>query len=197
MIDHFAANSDLLGFLIVTCIVSQITPGPNNLIVLTAGISDSRRAAVTAWIAVCVGFPIMVFAVSCLVFLFGDSIVTQLNFVKYLGIGFLVYLAIRLFLAAPLQTGDRRGKTPGFFAMVAFQWANPKALAMASSTAIIAGPELFYLPAAIFFLTGFPCVGVWLWFGDFLKSRVLGTSFETHLNRVLGILLAASVLMMI
>ena len=97
----------------------------------------------TAWIAVCVGFPVMVFAVSCLVFLFGDAIVTQLNFVKYPGIGFLVYLAIRLFLEAPLHTGDRRGTTPGFFAMVAFQWANPKALAMASSTAIIAGPDLF------------------------------------------------------
>lgn len=197
MFDQLAASSNLLGFLIVTCVVSQITPGPNNLIVLTAGISDSRRAAVTAWLVVCVGFPVMVFAISCLVFLFGDAIVTQLNFVKYFGIGFLVYLAIKLFLAKPSQTGDCRGTTPGFFAMVAFQWANPKALAMASSTAIIAGPELFYLPATIFFFTGWPCVGVWLWFGDVLKNRVLGTPLETQMNRVLGILLAASVLMMI
>ena len=40
----------LVGGLIVTCIVSSGTPGPNNLIVLSATLSDTRRAALKAYL---------------------------------------------------------------------------------------------------------------------------------------------------
>jgi succinate-semialdehyde dehydrogenase/glutarate-semialdehyde dehydrogenase len=43
----------------------------------------------------------------------------------------------------------------------------------------------------------FVCVGVWLWFGDLLKRRILGTPWERYLNRSLAVLLALSVLMMV
>ena len=68
---------------------------------------------------------------------------------------------------------------------------------MASSTAVIAGPDLFYLPELIYLIVIFPCVGVWSWFGDLLNRRIAGTPWERHLNRSLAVLLALSVLMMI
>lgn len=81
--------------------------------------------------------------------------------------------------------------------MVLFQRTIPKALAMASSMAVIAGPDLFYLPALTYLIVGFPCVGVWLWFGDLLKRQIFSTTRERYLNRSLAMLLALSVLMMI
>ena len=64
---------------------------------------------------------------------------------------------------------------PRFIFVVLFQWTNPKAWAMASSTAVIAGPHPFYLPALIYLVVIFSGVGLWLWFGDLLKHRLLDT----------------------
>ena len=191
MNEFLAAHGALVGALVVTCIVTSGTPGPNNLIVLSATLSDTRRAALKAYLGVCLGFPPMVLIVSLAAVYFGESISLQLNFIKYLGIAFLLYLSAKLFLAPPTSEVGPSGTAPGFLFMVLFQWTNPKALAMASSTAVIAGPALIYL------IVGFPCVGIWLWFGELLKRRILGTPWERHLNRSLAVLLALSVLTMI
>ena len=197
MTDILAAHGALIGALFVTCIITAGTPGPNNFIVLTARLSDTTAAALRVYLGVCLGFPVMVFVVSLTVAHYGEVIIEQLTIIKYLGIGFLLYLAIKLFLAAPSDLSERTGTAPGFIFAFLFQWTNPKAWAMASSTAVIAGPELFFLPALIFLVMGFPCVGAWFLFGDLLKRRILGTPYERYLNRGLAVLLALSVLMMI
>ena len=197
MYETMMSNPVLVWTLFVTCVVAQATPGPNNFIVLSATLSDTRMAALKTFLAVVLGFPPMVLIMSLAVVYFGDSITTHLNVVKYLGIAFLLYFAVRLFLAPPTDRVERSGTAPGFLFMVLFQWTNPKALAMASSTAVIAGPELFFLPALIFLVMGFPCVGAWFLFGDLLKRRILGTPYERYLNCGLAVLLALSVLMMI
>ncbi|MEC8105164.1 MAG: hypothetical protein VX665_09450 [Pseudomonadota bacterium] len=192
-----AEHGALIGALVVTCVITAGTPGPNNFIVLTARLSDSTKAALKAYLGVCLGFPFMVFTVSLIVAHYGDSIIEQLTIVKYLGIAFVLYLSAKLFLAPPSEVSRQAGMAPGFIFVVLFQWTNPKAWAMASSTAVIAGPDLFYLPALIYLVVIFPCVGVWFWFGDLLKRRILGTPWERYLNRSLAVLLALSVLMMI
>ena len=197
MTDILAAHGALIGALLVTCIISAGTPGPNNFIVLTARLSDTTAAALRVYLGVCLGFPVMVFVVSLTVAHFGEAIIEQLTIIKYLGIGFLLYLAIKLFLAAPSDLSERTGTAPGFIFAFLFQWTNPKAWAMASSTAVIAGPELFFLPALMYQIVIFPCVGAWFLFGDLLKRRILGTPYERYLNCGLAVLLALSVLMMI
>ena len=191
------AHGALITALLVTCVITAGTPGPNNFIVLTARLSDTMAAALRVYLGVCLGFPAMVFIVSLAVAHYGEAIIEQLTVIKYLGIGFLLYLAIKLFLAAPSDLSGRTGTAPGFLFAFLFQWTNPKAWAMASSTAVIAGPELFFLPALIYQIVIFPCVGVWFWFGDLLKRRILGTPYERYLNRALAVLLALSVLMMV
>jgi len=190
-------DSGLLSVLVVTCVVTVITPGPNNFMVLSARLIDTRHAASRTYLGVCLGFPCMVLTVSTIVYYFGEAFIEQITFYKYAGMSFLLYLAGKLFFAKPTKLQTKSGLAPSFLFMVLFQWANPKAWAMAASTAVIAGPEFFHLPALIYLLAIFPCVGVWFWFGGFLKNRVLGTPVEIHMNRVLGLLLAASVLMMI
>jgi len=93
-------NGALIGALLVTCVITAGTPGPNNFIVLTARLSDTTAAALRVYLGVCLGFPAMVFVVSLAVAHYGEAIIDQLTIIKYLGIGFLLYLAIKLFLAA-------------------------------------------------------------------------------------------------
>ena len=197
MTEFLAMHGALIGGLLVTCIISAVTPGPNNFIVLTARLSDTMAAALRVYFGVCLDFPFMVFVVSLIVAHYGEAVIEQLTIVKYLGIAFLLYLSIKLFLAAPSDLSGQAGTAPGFIFAFMFQWMNPKAWAMASSTTVIAGPELFLLPSLIYLIVIFPCVGVWFWFGDLLKRRILGTPYERYLNRSLAVLLALSVLLMI
>ena len=197
MTEFLAVHGALIGGLLVTCIISAVTPGPNNFIVLTARLSDTMAAALRVYLGVCFGFPVMVFVVSLAVAHFGEAIIEKLTIIKYAGIGFLLYLSLKLFLAPPSDLSGQAGTAPGFIFIFLFQWTNPKAWAMASSTAVIAGPELFLLPSLIYQIVIFPCVGLWFWFGDLLKRRILGTPYERYLNRSLAVPLALSVLLMI
>jgi len=53
MMEFLATHGTLIGALVVTCIVTSGTPGPNNLIVLSATLSDTRRAALKAYLGIC------------------------------------------------------------------------------------------------------------------------------------------------
>ena len=115
-----AEHGALIGVLVVTCVITAGTPGPNNFIVLTARLSDSTKATLKAYLGVCLGFSFMVFAVSLIVAHYGDSIIEQLTIVKYLGIAFLLYLSAKLFLAPPSEVSRQAGMAPGFIFVALF-----------------------------------------------------------------------------
>ena len=125
--EFLAEQGALIGALVVTCVITAGTPGPNNFIVLMARLSNSTKAAFKAYLGVRLGFPFMVLAVSLIVLHYGDSIIEQLTIVKYLGIAFLLYLSAKLFMAPPSELSRQAGMAPGFIFVVLFQSTNPKA----------------------------------------------------------------------
>jgi threonine/homoserine/homoserine lactone efflux protein len=112
-------NGALIGALLVTSVITAGTPGPNNFIVLTARLSDTTAAALRVYLGVCLGFPAMVFVVSLAVAHYGEAIIDQLTIIKYLGVGFLLYLAVKLFLAAPSDLSGRTGTAASIAAVTA------------------------------------------------------------------------------
>ena len=77
MNEFLAAHGALIGALVVTCIVTSGTPGPNNLIVLSATLSDTRRAALKVYLGICLGFPPMVLIMSMVALHFGCLLYTS------------------------------------------------------------------------------------------------------------------------
>ena len=57
MTEFLAVHGALIGGLLVTCIISAVTPGPNNFIVLTARLSDTMAAALRVYFAYVSAFP--------------------------------------------------------------------------------------------------------------------------------------------
>lgn len=195
-----ALDLDVLQPLIVMCIVTAITPEPNNFIVLTVSIKEGRVQALAPYLEICFGFPLMVFSVSFVGAHVGQSFISDLYFIKYIGAAFLLYIALKLFFTRTNETEITQRSTSFikmFLFQLVFQWVNPKAWAMAISTLSIVGVENYLLPGIVYFFVVFPCVGVWLISGDYIKRHIIGTSFERLINITMSVLLALSLVFII
>lgn len=177
---------------------STITPGPNNLMMLSSGVNYGVRASLPHFFGICLGFPAMVLVVG----LGFDAVFQQLPWlhplIKWAGIAYLLYLAYVIATTAPrqLQGTDRRAMT--FLQAAAFQWVNGKAWIMASG-AIAAFSQSAAMTESVlaitfaFLVVAFPCVGLWLTSGAYLRQHLESETAQRWFNRSMGALLVASV----
>ncbi len=161
-------------------LVTSITPGPNNLMLLASGVNFGFRPTVPHLLGISSGFLVMALAVG----LGLAQVFTRLPWVygvlKWAGAIYLLYLAWRIAHSAPpaeVPPHVRPAQPLGFWGAAAFQWINPKAWVMAisgystyvpatSGFAVVAGA------AVLFALINLPCVSVWAQFGAVLRTRL-------------------------
>lgn len=178
---------------------STITPGPNNLMMLSSGVNYGVRASLPHFFGICLGFPAMVLLVG----LGFDVVFQQLPWlhplIKWAGILYLLYLAYAIATTPPrqLQGTDRHPMT--FLQAAAFQWVNGKAWIMASG-AIAAFSQSTAMTESVlaitcaFLVVAFPCVGLWLTSGAYLRQHLESERAQHWFNRSMGALLVGSVL---
>ena len=201
-------DADVLAALVGTAIATAATPGPNNLLMLSTSASFGRMRALPVYLGICLGFPFMVLVVSATVHWFGQQMLQGMDYLRWAGAAFLLFIAWKLFTAAPGgHAGDKaeagsveknvaRNRPVSFWQVVLLQWLNPKAWGMAAATTAIAG-QAWLLPAIVYLVVIFPAVGIWYLSGGLLRRYILGTPYERHLNRALALLLALSVIMIL
>jgi LysE type translocator len=100
-----------IGFAAVMC----FTPGPNNVMLLSSGVTYGFRRTVPHIGGITVGFALMIAAVGLgfgTVFIAYPVLQAVL---KYLGAAYLVYLAIAIALSGPPNTGENRRGGPMTF----------------------------------------------------------------------------------
>lgn len=176
-------TQDILFAVSLFAMVTSITPGPNNLMLLASGVNFGFRATLPHMLGISVGFLILVLAVG-----FGlAEVFSRLPWIygilKWVGAIYLLYLAWRIATSGPPEneSSDTRVANPlSFWAAAAFQWVNPKAWVMVVSTFSIYVPAaseaiVIFGVAMVFALTCVPSVGIWTLFGSglrrFLKVR--------------------------
>lgn len=185
--------------LLLFCISSSATPGPNNIMMMSSGLTHGVRQSLGHYFGICIGFPLMVLAVGAglsqlfILFPFLE------NVVKYAGIIYMLYLAWKIATSTADLNEVKKSKPLTFFQAVAFQWINPKAWIMAVG-AISTFSTLFpshllevLSLAIIFFVIGIPCVGAWLVFGSLLKNILKDLRTQKIFNRTMAALLVASI----
>ncbi|MDB2589936.1 LysE family translocator [Candidatus Thioglobus sp.] len=176
-----------------------ITPGPNNIMILASGLNFGIRKSIPHLLGIAFGFPIMLIAVG-----FGlDSLVTQIPviylFVKVAGVGYLLFLAYKMFITTQQRKIDQGAKPLTFLQAIFFQWVNPKAWVMIFSgigvfTTSIDMQTTTLILALSFFIAIFPCNGSWLFLGSQMK-KLIKTDFHYKMfNRTMAILLLVSVI---
>lgn len=114
---------------------SVITPGPNNLMLMSSGTNFGYRRTIPHMLGVWWGFPLMCVMVGVGVTRLFDMWPMSYTILQILSVGYMLYLAWKIATAGAPGDGDgaNRARPLTFAQAVAFQWVNPKAWGMALS----------------------------------------------------------------
>lgn len=176
-----------------------ITPGPNNIMLMTSGMNFGIRRSIPHVLGICVGFPVMIILIGL-----GFSIVFEKfpilhEVIKILGLVYLLYLSWLIASASPDKLESKESKPFTFLQAALFQWVNPKAWVVATSS-ISAYTTLegniysqVLIIAISFFFAAIIATSTWLVFGKGIKQVLQSTKQQRIFNISMAALLVASV----
>lgn len=177
-------------------LVATITPGPNNIMVMTSGANFGFRPTTPHLLGIVIGFLFMVMLAGLGLMALFDSF-PALNFVlKTASIIYLLFLAWKIANATPPEAEAETGRPLTFLQGAAFQWVNPKAWAMGLTAITLYAPDHSLASVAViaiaFTAIGLPAISLWAVMGialrQFLSNRVRLRTF----NFAMAFLLVAS-----
>ncbi len=182
---------------------SGITPGPNNIMLMTSGVNFGVKRSIPHLMGISLGFPTMILAIGLgLSALFQAYPIIQ-QIIKVVGIGYLLYLSWLIANSSSKMEGKTVAKPFSFMQAAAFQWVNPKgwimavgAIATFTSVQQDLTPQIITI-AMVFLCVAFPCAVVWLGFGVALKRILKNERQQKIFNITMAVLLVASIIPMI
>lgn len=165
----------LLGFALFA-LVTSITPGPNNTMLLASGVNFGFNRTIPPMLGISCGFFLLVVAVG-----FGLGAVFQAypilyTVLRYVGAAYLLYLAWKIAHSGPVgDSAHGEAKPISYLGAAAFQWVNPKAWIMAIGAISTYTPMQGYfynvvIIAAVFAIINLPSVGLWAACGTLLRN---------------------------
>ena len=187
----------LLPALTLFTLVSSITPGPNNIMVMTSGLNFGFGRTVPHILGIAIGFAAMIVLVGLGLAAVFVRVPTAMVVLKVVGAAYLVLLAVKIARSGPLTTGATRGVPLTFGEAAAFQWVNPKAWILAiTACATYGDPDRamasVLLVAAVFGIVGLPCSSFWASFGSGLRRALSDPAKLRLFNYTMAALLVAS-----
>ena len=181
--------------------ITTITPGPNNLMLASSGLTFGFRRTFPHIVGILSGcFALIGLTGLGLGAVFEAEPRLQVG-LKIAGAGYLLYLAWKLWRAGELRGSG--GAPLSVWSAAAFQFVNPKALVMAiTAIAAFAAPgEGFawrvFAVGAVFTLVGLPCISSWALFGAGVQKVLREPAAILWFNRVMAGLTALTAVMIV
>jgi|SRR4051812_16220936 threonine/homoserine/homoserine lactone efflux protein len=191
------SHSLLIAFVIFATVMF-FTPGPNNIMLLSSGLTYGFRPTVPHILGITFGFAFMVGAVGVglgTVFIAYPVLQTIL---KYAGVAYLIYLAAAIAMSGPVSTEQDAGRRPmTFWGAAMFQWVNVKGWVMVIGTitayaAIATYPWNIAIQVSLSLLLGAISCTAWALFGSALRPILTSPRAVRAFNILMAILLLAS-----
>ncbi len=188
----------LLSAFIVFAVVMYFTPGPNNIMLLSSGLTYGFRRTVPHIAGIIIGFAFMVATVGLglgTVFLAYPILQTIL---KYAGAAYLIYLAAVIAMSGPAEPDQDNGRGPmTFWGAAMFQWINAKGWVIVigtitAYTAIAQFPLNIAIQTVISLIVGTASTVVWALFGTALRPVLTSERLVRAFNILMAVLLLAS-----
>lgn len=187
---------DMLLALAAFALVSSITPGPNNLMLMASGANFGFARTVPHMLGVGLGFVLMVIVVGMGLAQIFDAYPVSYTVLKVASILYLGYLAWKIANAAPIKRGEATGTPMTFLQAAAFQWVNPKAWAMALTAISAYTPDTTFaaiaLVAVVFGAVNLPSVSLWTVMGQQMARVLTNPARLRAFNWTMAALLIAS-----
>lgn len=182
-------------------VASTMTPGPNNIMLLSSGLTFGYKRTIPHALGVNFGFPVMVACVG-----FGVGELFELfpftySVLKVIGIAYLIWMAWHIAnTKGAADTASKNDKPFTFLQAALFQWINPKAWIMAvTSTATFITDQKtaliqVFIISLIFFVCAFFSTNSWSLGGVLLKRFVKNPRFVQIFNIIMALLIVGSIL---
>lgn len=183
----------------IFALVATITPGPNNIMLMSSGSTYGYIKTLPLLVGIVSGFMAMFISVG-----FGFSVVFKLYpysliIIKYIGFAYLIYLSWKI-ATTDTQAIDSNKSRVGFLSIFFFQWLNPKSwIVVTSSLGAYVKPEGSYAYQVmqiifIFFIAALISSHTWVGFGQFLKRWLNNAHRQKLFNRAMALLLIVTIL---
>jgi threonine/homoserine/homoserine lactone efflux protein len=191
------SHSLLIAFVIFATVMF-FTPGPNNIMLLSSGLTYGFRRTLPHVAGIVIGFAFMVGAVGLgLGTIFITYPVLQ-TILKYAGVAYLVYLAAVIAMSGAVtpDQDNRRGPMT-FWGAAMFQWINVKGWVMVIGTitayaGIASFPWNITIQVMLSLLLGALSCSAWALFGSALRPILTSRKAVRAFNIVMAVLLLAS-----
>jgi threonine/homoserine/homoserine lactone efflux protein len=190
-------SNSLLPAFILFAAVMFFTPGPNNIMVMSSGLTYGFRRTLPHIAGVTFGFAFMVGAVGLgfgTIFIAFPVLQTVL---KYAGAAYLIYLAVVIAMSGPPEPGETGRGPLTFWGAAMFQWVNVKGWVFVIGTItayadIASFPLNIVMQTAVCLLLGVLACGTWTLFGTALRPFLSSPAAVRAFNLVMAVLLLAS-----
>jgi len=177
-------------------LVTSITPGPNNLVLMSSGANFGVRRTVPHMLGVALGFVFMAVLVGVGLAQAFAAVPQLYTALKVASVTYLLYLAWKIATALPPGEAARAGRPMTFLAAAAFQWVNPKAWAMALTAVSVYAPSQtmagIAVVAVVFGFINLPSVGIWAVLGQGMRRVLTNPTRMRAFNVLMAILLILS-----
>jgi threonine/homoserine/homoserine lactone efflux protein len=190
-------NPPLLIAFILFAAVMFFTPGPNNIMVMSSGLTYGFRRTLPHITGVVIGFAFMVGAVGLGFGTIFIAFPVLQVILKYAGAAYLVYLAIMIAMSGPPKPGETGRGPMTFWQAAMFQWVNVKGwvaiIGTITAYAAIAGfPFNIVIQVLTFLLMGTASITIWTLFGSALRPFLTSPRSVRAFNLAMAALLLAS-----
>jgi threonine/homoserine/homoserine lactone efflux protein len=167
---------ELLTALATFALVSSITPGPNNLMLMASGANFGFWRTIPHMLGVGVGFVVMLILVGLGLMRLFDAFPVSHSILKVISVAYLLWLAWKIAHAGAPEGSGAEGRPFTFVQAALFQWGNPKAWTMALTAVTLYAPDrsvpAILWVALIFGAINLPSVSSWTLLGQQMR-RVL------------------------
>jgi threonine/homoserine/homoserine lactone efflux protein len=188
---------DLVLALSLFALVSSITPGPNNLMLMASGANFGFRRTIPHMLGVGIGFTLMIVLVGIGLVQIFDLYPISHQILKVVSVIYLFWLAWKIANAAPPEGDVASESTPITFIQAAlFQWVNPKAWTMALTAITAYAPNQtlgsVIWVALVFGIVNLPSVSLWTVLGEQMARFLTSAARLRAFNWLMAALLVAS-----
>lgn len=177
-------------------LASSITPGPVNIVALSAGAQYGFRASQRHVAGATLGFVLLLVLMGLGLHELLTLWPALTRVVQWAGVAFLLFMAWKLAADDGRLSTDDDGQAPTLFYGALMQWLNPKAwlACVAGMGAFVADGEarLVWQFAAVYLVVCYLSVGCWAYAGTFLRGYLGNPRGMRVFNRVMALLLAIS-----
>ena len=177
----------------------SITPGPNNVMIMTSGLNHGVKKSLPHLLGINLGFTLMLIIVGLGLGSLFEAVPGLHTMIKIIGASYLLYLA---WIIGRTPTGPESGKTAKpitFYQAAIFQWVNPKAWVMITGAVATFTRQSesmhmqVLLIAATFLMLGPFCTATWLYSGVSLRRILRNPKYLRAFNISMAVLLVLSI----